>query len=203
MAPDPLAEKPSISPRRLLPAANTPLSARQPSGLSRRQSKRVQNVAAACEACRKRKSKVRHPPPPSASRRESPLTGRRRKQCTGQRPSCSACVTRRTPCSYTTFSSETHSQALKRKYGELLRAQDSAYRELFHVLRSKSEAEAIGLLRRIRLDGDVEAVLRHVRDGDLLMQVAFMPDGQRLGACNACGMRVNQASSVGRPSSVA
>jgi len=180
MAPDPLAEKPSISPRRLLPAANTPLSARQPSGLSRRQSKRVQNVAAACEACRKRKSK-----------------------CTGQRPNCSACVARRTPCSYTTFSSETHSQALKRKYGELLRAQDSAYRELFHVLRSKSEAEAIGLLRRIRMDGDVEAVLRHVRDGDLLMQVAFMPDGQRLGACNACGMRVNQASSVGRPSSVA
>ena len=96
-------------------------------------------------------------------------------QCTGERPKCGTCITRGTACHYATTSKETHSQALKRKYDEL-QTQQSPFEELFDILKTKSETEAMEILRRIRAGGSAEAIVRHVKDGDLLMQLSLMPE---------------------------
>lgn len=79
---------------------------------------------------------------------------------------------------YTTASAETHSQALKRKYGEL-QTRQTPYEELFDILKSKSEEESLEIYRRIRAGGDIDIILRHVKDGDLLMQLLVVPETHR------------------------
>lgn len=112
-------------------------------------------MTAACEACRKRKSK-----------------------CNAERPKCSLCVRHRTDCRYATAPTETHSQALKRKHSEL---QDriTPYEELFGLLQTKSETESLEILRRVRSGVDVGSILRHARDGDLLIQLSLAPESRR------------------------
>lgn len=112
-------------------------------------------MTAACEACRKRKSK-----------------------CNAERPKCSLCVRHRTDCRYATAPTETHSQALKRKHSEL---QDriTPYEELFGLLKSKSETESLEILRRVRSGAEVGSILRHARDGDLLIQLSLAPETRR------------------------
>jgi hypothetical protein len=58
---------------------------------------------------------------------------------------------------------------LKRKYEELQRDSQSMW-ELYNLLRSRSEPEALEILRRIRSSEDLESVLSLIRDGDLLIQ---------------------------------
>jgi hypothetical protein len=88
---------------------------------------------------------------------------------------CSTCSGRGTNCEYRAFSAETHSQALKRKFGEL-QGNLNAYEELFDILRSRSKLEAFNILHRIRSGADVYTVLRHVKDGDLLLQLSLVPE---------------------------
>ena len=88
---------------------------------------------------------------------------------------CSTCLAHDTNCEYRTSSTETHSQALKRKFGELQRNQN-AYEELFDILRSKSELEAFNILQRIRSGVDIQTILRHVKDGDLPLQLSLIPE---------------------------
>ncbi|KAI2631054.1 hypothetical protein GGR54DRAFT_628061 [Hypoxylon sp. NC1633] len=112
-------------------------------------------VTAACEACRRRKSK-----------------------CNAERPQCNLCVRHGTDCRYATAPTETHSQALKRKNSEL-QNRITPYQELFDLLQTKSETESLEIWRRIRTGNDVNSILRHTRDGDLLIQLSLVPEARR------------------------
>ncbi|XXH04590.1 DNA helicase rad5 [Hypoxylon texense] len=146
----------SSGPKRnqLVPLAPAPAGS-SGKGASGAGSRGRRQVTAACEACRKRKSK-----------------------CNAERPKCSLCVRHRTDCRYATAPTETHSQALKRKHSEL---QDriTPYEELFGLLKSKSETESLEILRRVRSGADVGSILRHARDGDLLIQLSLAPESRR------------------------
>jgi hypothetical protein len=47
---------------------------------------------------------------------------------------------------------------------------------LFNILRTRQESEANSIFQRIRTGDDVEAIVRSVQDGDLLLQLATQPD---------------------------
>ncbi|KAI0837274.1 hypothetical protein F5Y06DRAFT_287886 [Hypoxylon sp. FL0890] len=115
---------------------------------------RAKRVAtpAACEACRKRKSK-----------------------CTAERPRCSVCVERQTPCEYTTLPTETHLRAQKRKLTDL-EIKCQAYEDLVGMLRSRPDEETAQVLQRVRIGEDVPAIVKAVQDGDLLLQLSLKPD---------------------------
>ena len=94
-----------------------------------------------------------------------------------ERPRCSSCITRNTKCEYDTISSETHSQALKRKYDEL-QSRKSSFEEVFEILKSKPEDEAQSILQRIRDGADAETIVRHVQNADLLIQLSLTHDSR-------------------------
>ncbi|KAH6619763.1 hypothetical protein B0J18DRAFT_451092 [Chaetomium sp. MPI-SDFR-AT-0129] len=116
--------------------------------------KRAQATTAACGACRKRKSK-----------------------CDGGRPMCSICRDRGTACKFETNAAETHTQALKRKFNEL-QSQKSAFEQVYEVLQTRSEEEAGSVFRRIRRGSDAGSILRHVSYGDVLVQLALVPESR-------------------------
>ncbi|KAK4128133.1 hypothetical protein N657DRAFT_564260 [Parathielavia appendiculata] len=116
--------------------------------------KRGQATTAACGACRKRKSK-----------------------CDGERPICSICRDRNTVCEFDTNKAETHTQALKRKYNEL-QSQKSAFEQVYDLLQTRPDKEADELFRRIRRGADAGAILRHVNYGDMLVQLALIPEAR-------------------------
>ncbi|KAI0161186.1 hypothetical protein GGR52DRAFT_164583 [Hypoxylon sp. FL1284] len=136
--------------RPLLP--NSPKSPRvEALSQTQHRTKRVA-IPAACEACRKRKSK-----------------------CSAERPRCSVCVERQTPCEYTTLPTETHLRAQKRKLTDLeIRCQ--AHEDLLGILRSRPDNETSQVLQRLRMGEDVQAIVRAVHDGDLLLQLSLKPD---------------------------
>ncbi|OTA65317.1 hypothetical protein K449DRAFT_421005 [Hypoxylon sp. EC38] len=115
---------------------------------------RTKRVAtpAACEACRKRKSK-----------------------CTAERPRCSVCVERQTPCEYTTLPTETHLRAQKRKLTDL-EIKCQSYEDLFGILRSRPDEETSQVLQRVRMGEDASTIVKAIQDGDLLLQLALRPD---------------------------
>ncbi|KAI1759115.1 hypothetical protein GGR53DRAFT_524115 [Hypoxylon sp. FL1150] len=111
-------------------------------------------IPAACEACRKRKSK-----------------------CSAERPRCSVCVERQTPCEYTTLPTETHLRAQKRKLTDLeIKCQE--YEDLLGILRSRPNDETSQILQRLRNGEDVPAIVKAVQDGDLLLQLSLNPDSR-------------------------
>lgn len=117
------------------------------------------NIKAACETCRKSKAK-----------------------CPGQRPSCSRCEARGLDCAYLTDHAETQVQALKRKYDES-QQENIVYRELYRLLVTVSEAEALDILQRLRSGTDVETAVRLAQEGDLLLQLALKPESRFSPCC--------------------
>ncbi|CAN9356720.1 unnamed protein product [Alternaria alternata] len=114
-------------------------------------------VPSACDQCRTRKIK-----------------------CNGERPTCLECAKRSTSCHYATQSAETQNQALKRKF-KLLQAQNEAYTELFELVKTSSDSENQELMRRVKMGGEVEDVLKRVKEADLLIQSSpRVDDGSRL-----------------------
>ncbi|KAI1479411.1 hypothetical protein F4774DRAFT_381918 [Daldinia eschscholtzii] len=115
---------------------------------------RVKRVAtpAACEACRKRKSK-----------------------CTAERPRCSVCIERQTACEYTTLPTETHLKAQKRKLTDL-EIKCQAYEDLFGILRSRPDEETAQVIQRLRMGEDAQIIVKTVQDGDLLLQLSLKPE---------------------------
>ncbi|KAJ4985950.1 C6 transcription factor [Stagonosporopsis vannaccii] len=116
-------------------------------------------VASACEACRQRKTKCNGAEPGDD----------------GIRPVCWECQRRSTPCRYAAQLSETQGQAIKRKH-DVLQRQNEAYTELFALIQTRPDNESLEIMRRIKMGADVEDVLRHVRDGDLLVQLSVEPE---------------------------
>jgi hypothetical protein len=76
---------------------------------------------------------------------------------------------------YETAGAESHAEARKRKFDDL-RGQNEIYAELVSFLRDRSDREAAAILQRIRRGEHPETVVRHVRDGDLLLQLAVAPE---------------------------
>ncbi|KAH6642661.1 hypothetical protein C7974DRAFT_385900 [Boeremia exigua] len=116
-------------------------------------------VASACEACRQRKTKCNSAEPGSD----------------GVRPVCWECQRRATACHYAAHLSETQGQAVKRRHN-LLQRQNDAYAELIVLIQTRPDNESLEILRRIKMGADVEDILRHVRDGDLLVQLSVEPE---------------------------
>lgn len=66
---------------------------------------------------------------------------------------------------------------MKRKYNEL-QSQKSAFEEVYEVLQTRSEREAEEVYRRIRRGADAGSILRHVNYGDVLVQLALVPEAR-------------------------
>jgi len=87
------------------------------------------------------------------------------------------CHERGTECEYDTKAAETHTQALKRKFGEL-QSEKTAYEQLYDALRNRPLPEAKDVLQRIRGGADASSILRHVNYGDVLVQMALTPESR-------------------------
>ncbi|KAJ8129557.1 hypothetical protein O1611_g4074 [Lasiodiplodia mahajangana] len=143
--------------RRLLPATVDPPEAtatatKQSSRHSARLQPRKTLIPAACSTCRRLKVK-----------------------CSGDRPSCRRCATRRIQCHYVTQPGETSGQALKRKYDEL-GDRAAAHEEMFDLLRTLPEQDAQNVLQRIRSGTDIVSIIDHVRAGNLLLELTVAPE---------------------------
>jgi hypothetical protein len=138
---------------------------------------------AACEPCREHKTKV-PTVSPSFSRAFALLlplarflveerydTKKPICQCDGNRPSCNACIRRASECKFEAEPKETHFRALKRKY-DALQSEASSMQQVFDLLQTRPEAEALSIFHKIR-DGESHAsILQCVRHGDLLLQLS-------------------------------
>ncbi|KAK4554506.1 hypothetical protein LTR86_008360 [Recurvomyces mirabilis] len=136
--------------------AESPLSS-APSGaapnLVQPTAKRSQ-VTVACQICRRRRVKVSSPMFNSIF------------QCDGQRP-CAPCTSRSLDCAYETQAGETHARASKRKFDEVVRANE-VYEQLYHLLRSRDEEDALEIVRRIRSDQSAMHVLEFAISSPIL-----------------------------------
>ncbi|KAK1907789.1 hypothetical protein P3342_006118 [Pyrenophora teres f. teres] len=101
----------------------------------------------ACEACRIRKSK-----------------------CDNVKPKCTACVVRDSECRH----SETESRQFKRKYQQL-KEKRTAQEELFDMLQNMPEKDAANVFNRIRAGANAEAIVQHVQEGSLVMELSNVP----------------------------
>jgi hypothetical protein len=68
-------------------------------------------------------------------------------------------------------------QALKRKHDES-QQENLVYKELYRLLVSVTEAEALDILQRLRAGTDVETAVRLAQEGDLLLQLALKPESR-------------------------
>ena len=85
-------------------------------------------------------------------------------QCDGVRPSCQTCRGRETSCTYDADPDATPIIALKRKY-EQLQQQSYGNDQLVDALRTRSEAEATSILKRLRRGEDIANTLTLPIDG--------------------------------------
>ncbi|KAM3505753.1 hypothetical protein MY11210_007842 [Beauveria gryllotalpidicola] len=95
--------------------------------------------------------------------------------CSGDRPTCRRCAQRRSSCHYAARPGETESQALRRGYQEL-RDRAGEHEEVVALLRSLPEQDAQGVFQRIRAGTGLGTILRQVRAGNALLQMAVPPE---------------------------
>ncbi|KAL7822712.1 hypothetical protein V8C26DRAFT_179922 [Trichoderma gracile] len=134
--------------------SSTPIPDTAKQAAKRRPVRKAVNVA--CESCRKRKIK-----------------------CNGNRPKCSACESRQIECQYASaYREETISAALKRKYQEENK-KSSSYEEFFTALQNCSENDAMTMFSLVRQGVDPGALLRQMKEGDLLLQLSVVPETRR------------------------
>ncbi|KAG7141268.1 Nitrogen assimilation transcription factor nit-4 like protein [Verticillium longisporum] len=142
--------------RRILPTPSEgpPLTTRTSGSSSELPTRRPtrRQAPAACQECRKQKTK-----------------------CSAHRPQCLRCQRLSKECVYDTAQLETPRQSLRRKHGEL-ELRNSNLEHLFGFLRDAPEADIAGVLRRLREGADLDTLGAHIRDGDLLLQMAVRPD---------------------------
>ena len=105
-------------------------------------------------------------------------------QCDGNRPCCSACVSKPDLCIFEIKDANTsRTTALKQKVETLeteaqemrgviddLQTNLNVKSELLEYLKTRPSHEAQTILQRWRNSEDVDSVLQYVRDGDLLIQ---------------------------------
>ncbi|THX02886.1 hypothetical protein D6D13_08032 [Aureobasidium pullulans] len=124
-------------------------SSRRSSGSAREESparnktKRHQ-IAVACNACRRRKTK-----------------------CNGNRPVCSVCVVKNSECTWSADPDATPMIAIKRKY-QNLKTESRDLHDLAQMLMDRPRQEAIFILDHMRRTRDPSSTLSFIKDGDLL-----------------------------------
>ncbi|KAH8902331.1 hypothetical protein BR93DRAFT_972721 [Coniochaeta sp. PMI_546] len=91
--------------------------------------------------------------------------------CDGNRPSCNACLRRGSECQFEAEPKETHVQALKRKF-DSLQGEATSLQQVYDLLRTRPEGEAVSIFRRIRDGESHDSILQFVRHGDLLLQLS-------------------------------
>jgi hypothetical protein len=96
---------------------------------------------------------------------------------------CSSCDKLGNDCLWPTVDeSETRHSALKRKHEELeekvqyINESNQALRELLTHIRTRPEAEAASIFKKIRDGEDVRSVVRQTHDADLLLQLQLEPE---------------------------
>jgi hypothetical protein len=87
-----------------------------------------------------------------------------------ERPSCGECAKRTTRCHYR--------EQEQSRYEEL-RTRTTEHEELFELIRSLPEAEALDIVYRVRSNTNIEAVLAHAKNVDLIMQLSVVPESNR------------------------
>ncbi|CAD0095130.1 unnamed protein product [Aureobasidium mustum] len=101
-------------------------------------------IAVACNACRRRKTK-----------------------CDGHRPVCSVCVTKNSECTWSADPDATPMVAIKRKF-QNLEAESRDLQDLVQMLTDRPRQEAIFILDHMRRTRDASSTLAFIKDGDLL-----------------------------------
>ncbi|KAG5657875.1 hypothetical protein KAF25_007908 [Fusarium avenaceum] len=105
----------------------------------------------ACERCRKRKIK-----------------------CGGERPTCKSCLRKGFECDYQT---DQFMSVRKRKYDEI-EERAGNFEQLYNLLRCLPEQDSQSILQRLRQGADVPTMIRQVKDGNLILQLAWAPNAQ-------------------------
>lgn len=145
--------------REILPASASleKSSAKGSSGLasSPPRSTRLPNTLVACDQCRKKKCK-----------------------CDGRRPVCLACEATNRACRYDAEPDAPRSVTLKRKY-DLLEEETAKLRELYALLKSRPEPEAMVVFQRLRMARDLPTVLDSMHGGELLVQSSVTLPSER------------------------
>ncbi|OTA00562.1 Zn2Cys6 transcriptional regulator [Trichoderma parareesei] len=110
------------------------------------------------------------------------------KQAARRRPvrkavnvACESCRKRKIKieCQYASaYREETISAALKRKYQEENK-KSSSYEEFFTALQNCSEDDAMTMFSLVRQGVDPGALLRQMKEGDLLLQLSVVPETRR------------------------
>lgn len=102
-------------------------------------------TAVACVGCQRRKSKV-------CSILVLPQVDELTKwtKCDGQRPTCAACRSRNTSCSYEVADGVSRRDDLKQKV-EQLSVRVAEFEQIFNMLRSQDDIQASNTLARLRL----------------------------------------------------
>ncbi|KAF2656565.1 hypothetical protein K491DRAFT_767645 [Lophiostoma macrostomum CBS 122681] len=72
-----------------------------------------------------------------------------------------------------------HAMLAIRQKHEDLRKKQTAHEELFDLLKTMPETDAMDVLHRIRAGGDAQDILNHVKEGNLLMQLSLVPENRR------------------------
>ncbi|OAQ60869.1 fungal zn(2)-Cys(6) binuclear cluster domain-containing protein [Pochonia chlamydosporia 170] len=104
------------------------------------------------------------------------------KLCDGTRPQCSACISTRRNCQYTTRPSETRSSALKRRKThaeQQLRDIHRSHRVLLQLvgtLATSPDADAIAIIHQLQQSCDPEHIVQWIEHGGLIRQCR-QPDG--------------------------
>ena len=75
----------------------------------------------------------------------------------------------------TKSNNETHAQAVKRKISELS-SLESTFQQIYEHLRDRPEEETSEIVKRIRAGADPQSILRSIAEGDLLLQLALVPE---------------------------
>lgn len=159
--------------RRLLPSSRQTSRSTTTSESSLPRQRR-NNISIACNACRKYKTKVRDYGFGSENFDE---TLRFALQCSGERPSCRRCITRRCPCAYTTRPTDIRGQVSDRHHDNF-QGHSTIHEEAIALLRTLPHQEAQELVSRIRSGGDITAIVNHLKVGDVWRQMATVPETQ-------------------------
>lgn len=122
----------------------------------------------ACERCRKRKIKV------CICTQIYTNVLISSAQCGGERPTCKSCLRKGLECDYQI---DQFLSVRKRKYDEI-EEKAGNFEQLYHLLRCLPEQDSQGILQRLRQGADVGTIIRQVKDGNLILQLAWAPDAQ-------------------------
>lgn len=92
-------------------------------------------------------------------------------QCDDVRPVCGACRKRGLDCRF----EETEARQIRKRYKQA-KQRESAYEEFFELIRTTSAEQTAEIFRCVKAGADVSSIVRHIKEGNLLLQLALSPE---------------------------